>query len=218
MMNYSWGQQSRSTYHKTMVLRVNHYLKKKCDVASYEEELLSGYRIDAFGYNRKNKVWYLCEIKVEPSDLKKAPQQILDTKYHLPKTKLYHIGDTIVPVIAIPAKLANHLVKYNEWDSLCNTCKMIRAAIWVIEQSTVREVYKPRQRVARKLGVLPKAVKTKLVRVKTKTKNKLAKTKRPKLKVPKSTKIKRTRASKKRKATKSRSTKPKRTRTLKPKP
>jgi len=161
-MIFSWGLE-RSTRHATFVRRVRKYLEKKCGKADYELELVTGYRTDAFGYNRKSKIWYLCEIKVDPSDLKKAPQQILDTKFHFPKTPHYHKGDTIVPVIAIPARLATYLVKYDEWDSLRNTCKMVKAALWVIEQSTVREVVSP----GAKKSVKPKSARTSASKGKT---------------------------------------------------
>lgn len=211
MMNFLWPSE-RSTYHKTCVRRINKYLKQKCSKGGSEKGLVAGYRTDAFGYDGKSKTWYLCEIKVDPSDLKKGPQQILDTKYHFPKTKYYHIGDTIVPVIAIPAKLANHLVKVNEWKSLKNTCKMLNISIWVIEQSTVREVTKPKPKSNRKTSAVSKAVKTKVVSAKTTTKNKPAQTKKPKSKVGalKTTKSKKTSASTKRKSAASKATKSKR--------
>jgi hypothetical protein len=182
-----WGPEPRSTYHKTTVRRVNHYLKQKCSKADYELELVSGYRTDAFGYDRKSKTWYLCEIKVDPSDLKKAPQQILDTKFHFPKTRYYHIGDTIVPVIAIPARLANYLVKQNEWTSLRNTCKMVKAALWVVEQSTVREIMGPKTKKAVKTkSAKASTAKKKVTRTKKPTSKKRAvKSKRPKVKTAK---------------------------------
>lgn len=155
-----WGLEPRSTYHKTCVRRVNSYLKQKCSESGYERELVAGYKTDAFGYNRKSKIWYLCEIKVDPSDLKKAPQQILDTKFHFPQIRHYHTGDTIVPVIVIPAKLANYLVKINEWGSLRKTCRMVKVAIWVIEQSTVREVMSPKTKAVKTKSTGTKAVKT----------------------------------------------------------
>jgi hypothetical protein len=206
-MSLFWPSE-RSTYHKTCVRRVNSYLKQKCDEADYERELVTGYKTDAFGYNRKSKIWYLCEIKVDPNDLKKAPQQILDTKFHFPKTQHYHIGDTIVPVIAIPAKLANHLVKLNEWDSLRNTCKMVKAAVWVIEQSTVREVISPKI----------KAVKTKSPRTKT-IKKKTTGTKKAMLRsgAVKTTKLKKTKTVTKRRTGTIKNTKSRKVRKKTPK-
>lgn len=157
-----FGSEPRSTYHTTCVRRVNQYLKRKCSKGGYEKGLVSGYRTDAFGYDSKFKTWYLCEIKVDPSDLKKAPQQILDTKFHFPKSQYFHIGDKIVPVIAIPARLAKFQVKTNEWDSLRNTCKQLNIAIWVIEQSTVREVMGPKiKKVAKASTSKKKTARTK---------------------------------------------------------
>lgn len=223
-----WGSEPRSTYHKTIVRKVNHYLKQKCSKANYELELVTGYRTDAFGYDRKSKTWYICEIKVNPSDLKKAPQQILDTKFHFPKTRYYHTGDTVVPVIAIPARLANYLVKQNEWTSLRNTCKMVKVALWVVEQSTIREVMGPKVKkvvkaksarastakkkvtrtkktVTKKKAVKGKRLKTKTTKAKTtKRKTTRAKTKKSKSRAVKSTKAKGRKRKNTRKTTKAR--------------
>jgi hypothetical protein len=182
-MIFSWGIE-RSTYHGTCVRKVYRYLKQKCGEADYERQLVTGYITDALGHDVKRKTWYLCEIKVNESDLQKAPKQIFDTVFHFRKN---HIGDTIVPVIAFPARLQKELVKLNTWDSFCNICKTMKAAIWVIEQATVREFMNPKTKV----------VKTKTKRPKTKTtktKTTRAKKAKPKTRTTKSTKVKKTKA------------------------
>jgi hypothetical protein len=190
MINPFWSE-PRSTYHTTCVSRVKTYLKKKCGEAHADSEraLISGYRLDAFGHDRRSRTWYLCEIKVNPSDLKKATQQIQDYKFHFPKTKYYHSGDVIVTVIAVPAKLAKYLIKTNEWDSFKNTCKILNVSIWVIEQSTIQEVTGNKTK---------KAVKTKSVKAPT-TRKKITRTKKTSAKnrVTTSRKVRKTKTSKK---------------------
>ena len=136
-MEFSWGSE-RSTYHTTMVRRVHSYLKKQCTRANYEQKTVEGRQTDALSYidNGKFKTWFLCEIKVNPSDLLKAVSQIHDTAFRWRKT---HIGDTVIPVIAFPARLEKKLKDTDKWDSQCDLCKKSDVAIWIIEQSTVRE-------------------------------------------------------------------------------
>jgi hypothetical protein len=154
-----WGQSERSTYHTTCVRRVDHYLKKKCSGVAHSERKLVAERItDASGYDKKRKTWYLCEIKVNFTDFQKALYQIHDTAYRFPKNPFYHKGDAVVPVIALPSRLAKELVVHNIWDSLRDICRKMGVAIWVIEQSTIREVMGPN---------VKKAVKTKNARVST---------------------------------------------------
>ena len=189
-----WGAE-RSSYHGTCVRKVYRYLKKKCSIANYEESLVTGYITDAWGYNRNSKIWYLCEIKVNESDLQKAPKQIFDTVFHFPKTKFYHRGDTVVPVIAFPARLQKELVKFNTWDSLRNICRTMKVAIWVIEQSTIREVTRRKTKVAKTKSAMTKAVKAKQSKTKSaKTKTTIAKAAKSRLRTVKSTKARQTKA------------------------
>jgi hypothetical protein len=197
-----FGQPERSKYHGTCVRKVYRYLKQKCGEAIYERALVTGYVTDAAGHDVKRKTYYLCEIKVNESDLQKAPKQISDTVFHFRKN---HKGDTVVPVIAFPVRLEKELVKLNTWDSLYDICKHLKVAIWVIEQSTVREIMSPRT----------KAVKTKSARAST-TKTKTSRPKRTKSKTRavKSTKAPQTKTKRtKRRTTKTTRAKSKRAKT-----
>lgn len=137
-MSFNWGFSERSTYHTTCVHRVNAYLKRSCTIADFERKLVDNRITDALGIieKGKSKTWFLCEIKVNYSDLQKAPNQIHDTAFRF---KERHREDTIVPVIAFPARLQKELVDFNNWNSFRDICKKLDVAIWVIEQSTVRE-------------------------------------------------------------------------------
>jgi hypothetical protein len=84
----------------------------------------------------KSKTWFLCEIKVNYPDLQKAPNQIHDTAFRF---RQKHREDTIVPVIAFPARLQKELVDFDNWNSFRDICRRLDVAIWIIEQSTVRE-------------------------------------------------------------------------------
>jgi len=187
-----WGPEPRSKYHTTIVRKVYRYLitKQECDKAGYEKQLVPGLRTDAVGYNTKRKTWYLCEIKVDESDLLKAPLQIYQTvsRFSSPKNPRYHKGDAVVPVIAFPTRVQKILVQHNNWDSLCNLCKTTGVAIWVIKQSTVKEVMGPK---------IKKSVKTKSARAST-TKTKTLRAKKTKAKGTKRRITKTTRAKSKR--------------------
>ncbi|MFC2066237.1 hypothetical protein ACFLUO_04140 [Chloroflexota bacterium] len=134
----NWLGSDRSTYHTTCVHRVNAYLKRSCTIADFERKLVDNRITDALGIIEKGifKTWFLCEIKVNYSDLQKAPNQIHDTAFRF---KQRHKGDTVVPVIAFPARLQKELVDFDNWNSFRDICKRLDVSIWVVEQSTVRE-------------------------------------------------------------------------------
>jgi hypothetical protein len=141
-----------------MVRRVHSYLKKKCSVADSERKTVEGRTTDALGYidGDKFKTWYLCEIKVNPSDLLKGVSQIHDTAFRF---KQAHKGDIVIPVLAFPTRLQQQLIQDNKWNSHCDLCKRSDVAIWIIEQSTVREFRNPT--TAKTKEVAPKATKSK---------------------------------------------------------
>jgi len=161
-----WGE--RSTYHKTCVRRVHAHLRRKYGIADFERSLVSDRITDAWGYDKKSKTWYLCEIKVNWSDLQKAPLQIHDTALRFKKN---HKDSAVVPVIALPLKLQKELVKINTWNSFCDTCKKLNMAIWVIEQSSVRQIQSPRHKTSKAITSKPKVTKIKIAATK-KTKSK----------------------------------------------
>lgn len=166
MNNLLWGTEPRSTYHNTCVKRVRKYLERKCGKAGSERKLIPGHITDAYGFNKKQKIIYLCEVKVERSDLNRAPKTIYETVL---KFKRNHKDyDTVVPVIAVGLRLHKFLVKQDNWESLFNMCKNLSIALWVIEQSTIREVISPK---------INKIVKTKSSRAST-TKKKVTKAKK----------------------------------------
>ncbi|MBA7507948.1 hypothetical protein ES706_06678 [subsurface metagenome] len=188
-MAYIWGLEPRSTYHKTCVRKVYRYLKNKCDKADYEKKLVADRITDALGYNAKSKIWYLCEIKVNWNDAQKGVTQIHDTAFRFRKT---HRGYTVVPVLAIPSRLQKELAKFDNWNSLRAQCTNSGIAIWVIEQSAVREIMSPTTKAVKTKSAVTKAVKTK--RPKT-TKTRTTRTKtiaRPKKSSVKSSTAKKT--------------------------
>ena len=193
-----WGPAERSTYHKTCVKKVYRYLKNKCDEADYERKLVADRITDALGCNTKSRTWYLCEIKVNWNDAQKGVTQTHDTAFRFKKT---HRGYTIVPVLAIPSRLQKELVKFDNWDSLCDQCKNSGIAIWVIEQAGVREITKPKTKIVKAKSAVPKVVKTKRLKTKatkttttgtkTKAKTKKSSVQSPKAKRPKTQSTKR---------------------------
>lgn len=189
----------RSTYHATCVKKVYRYLKNKCGEADFERKLVADRITDTFGYNKKLKTWYICEIKVNWSDLQKAAYQIHDTAFRFRKN---HRGVTVVPVIAFPKRLYKELIKFDNWGSFCDICTTMSVAVWVIEQSTIREVVYPK---------INKPVKTTKSKATTTAKKKTTKTKKPKSKVEvsKTAKRKKSPVSTKRKTTTSRTHKSK---------
>ncbi len=136
MLN-SLFRSERSTYHKTMVRKVHAYLKKNYSVADFERSLVTDRITDAFAYDNKTKTWYLCEIKVNWGDLQKALYQIHDTVFRFKRT---HKSSIVIPVIAFPARLQRELVKSDNWGSFRDSCKNNGVAIWIIEQSFVRQL------------------------------------------------------------------------------
>jgi hypothetical protein len=200
-----WGPTERSTYHGTCVRKVDRYLNKKCTVAHSERKLVAERITDASGYDAKRKTWYLCEIKVNWSDLQKAPYQIHDTAFRFPRNPFYHKGDTVMPVIALPARLQKELVQHHNWDSLRDQCTKTGIGLWIIEQSGVREITSPNT----------KGVKTKSARASTaKTKTSRAKKTKSKTRAVKSTKAPQTKTKRtKRRTTKTTRAKSKRAKT-----
>ena len=136
---FSWGPE-RSTYHKTMVQWVHAYLNRKYGVADSERSLVDDRITDTFAYDKKSKTLYLCEIKVNWNDLQKAPYQIHDTVFRF---KRAHKGAKVVPVVAFPLRLQKELIKEDTWGSFRDTCKKIGVAIWIIEQSSIRQAQGP---------------------------------------------------------------------------
>jgi len=136
------GYPERSTYHTTMVKRVNGHLGRICTGAEKEMGLVYGRITDAWGYDGKTRTYYICEIKVNFKDLQKAVYQIYDTAFrYKPK---YDKDAKIIPVIAFPERLYEELVGYDNWGSLSDACNKLGIAIWIIEQSTVRQVQGPK--------------------------------------------------------------------------
>ena len=137
-----FGYPERSTYHTTMVKRVNGYLRRICTAAEKEMGLVYGRITDAWGYDGKTRTYYVCEIKVNFKDLQKAVYQIHDTAFrYKPK---YDKDANIIPVIAFPKGLYKELVDYDNWGSLSDACNKLGVAIWIIEQSTVRQIQGPK--------------------------------------------------------------------------
>jgi len=111
---------------------------------------------DAWGYDRNTKTWYLCEIKVNPSDLLKAVTQIHDTCY---KFKPKDPEDTVIPVIAIPVRLYDHFMQndVDQWKSFRTLCDTTHIAIWIIEQSAIPQIQGPKPKVTTKPKATTKA-------------------------------------------------------------
>jgi len=213
-----WGSEPRSTYHDTCVRRVRKYLEKKCGQAVSEGKVVPGHITDAYGFNKKLKIIYLCEVKVRRSDLRRAPNQIYETALRFKRKRKDY--NTVVPVIAVPARLQNFLIKQDNWEPLCLMCGNLGIAVWVIEQSTIREVLGPKIQKSVKASTTKKKsaprrtiAKTRKVKKARTTKKKItrAKTTESKKRLTKSYKTKRPKTrgtkrkiSKKRKATKGR--------------
>lgn len=156
MAGLYWGE--KSTYHNTIVHRVYAQLKRNGCTADFERSLVPNRVTDTFGYNKSKNTWYLCEIKVNWSDLQKAVTQIHETVYNFKRSPLYLKKEAkIVPVIAIPNSLYSELVKYydHQWGSFCSLCKTNNIALWVVEQSTIRQIIKDTKPSATKLKSVP---------------------------------------------------------------
>jgi len=140
-----FGGSERSTYHTTMVNRVNGHLRRICTSAEKEIGLVDNRITDAWGYDAKTRTYYLCEIKVNYKDLQKAVYQIHDTAFrYKPK---YDREATIIPVIAFPRRLYEELVDNDNWKSFRDICNKSGVAIWSIEQSTVRQIHGPKPKL-----------------------------------------------------------------------
>ena len=192
-MIFGWGPERKTWYfdHDACVRKVERYLRRKYGEADRERELVEDRRTDAFGYNKNTKTWYVCEIKVDPTDLLKAPFQIMDTAFRFRKKKPFH---NVTPVIAIPAPLHRRIQRQDIWRSLSEQCRQNNTELWIIESGAVRELQTVGA-VARK----PKVEKAKVVKPKP------AKAKTPKAKVTK----RKTTVRKKTKVTKAKTTKAK---------
>jgi len=162
-MIFGWPE--RSTYHTTMVNRVNAHLRRICTAAEKEMGLVYGRITDAWGYDGKTRTYYVCEIKVNFKDLQKAIYQIHDTAFRYKPR--YDKDANIIPVIAFPKGLYKELVDYENWGSLSDACNKLGVAIWVIEQSAVRQVQGPKPTRKPKTVTKPKPA----TRAKTKTKS-----------------------------------------------
>ena len=172
MEEFLYGK-SRSTYHPTCVKRVKSYLTRICTVAEKEQGLIPRRITDAWGYDDNKKIWYLCEIKVDGKDLYKAVVQIHDTVNRFQDSSLYKSrGGVIVPVIAIPKLLYDGSVKYSteKWGSYCSLCETNNIALWIIEQSTVRQLQGPKPKTAAKAKATTKAKTTAKPKAATKSK------------------------------------------------
>jgi len=159
MEEFLYGK-SRSTYHNTIVHKVFAYLKRNGCTADFERRLVNQRITDAFGYSKRTKTWYICEIKVDGSDLYKAVAQIHDTVNRFQHSPLYQSkGGTIVPVIAIPKRLYDGSLKYSteKWGSFCSLCRTTNIALWIVEQSTVRQIQGPKVKSTTKEKSVAKA-------------------------------------------------------------
>jgi hypothetical protein len=142
MINFL-GYTERSTYHITCVNRVKSHLKRICRDAGKERGFVPGRITDAWGYDNKTKTLYFCEIKVNPGDLLKAVSQIHDTVF---KYKPKDSRIKVIPVIAVPKRLYDEFSKYDlgQWKSFRSLCKTANIAIWIIEQSNIRQIQGPK--------------------------------------------------------------------------
>jgi hypothetical protein len=180
-----WGYTERSTDHALKVTRVKNYLKTFCTETDVERSLVPGRITDAFGYDKVTNTFYVCEIKVSPGDWEKAITQLHITSSNY---KPRHTNTVIIPVFAIPNRLATELLKYKplEWKSIKSLCKNNKIAIWIIEQSSIRQIQGPKPRVLKsKTGKATKKTKTrtkkKAITSKKKTTKQTSKTvKKPK--------------------------------------
>jgi len=156
-----------------MVNKVKSHLKRFCTTAGKEHGFVSGRITDAYGLDKATRTIYLCEIKVNPTDLLKAVSQIHDTVSRFtPKDP----KNTVIPVIAVPKRLFDEWGRYNidKWDSFKKLCKTTHIAIWIIEQSTIRQIQGPKPKSPK--VKTKKSIKTKVVaqpKIKRKTTKKL---------------------------------------------
>jgi len=137
----------RSKAHDRCAGRVKSHLKTICTSAEKEQGLVSGTRIDAWGYDSKKKILYLCEIKVQHKDFPKSIDQITNAERRVKLSPEFtRLGKArIVPVVAISNSLYNEETGYypEKWASFCNTCSRLNISIWVVEQSNIRYLQGP---------------------------------------------------------------------------
>ena len=150
MSEWLYGKSGKSTYHTTCVRRVKTHLKKFCIQGGEEKKFVEGRRIDAWGYDKNTKILYFCEIKVDPKDLTKGVNQIHDSFYNFnPPNSV----DKVIPVIAIPKKLAEWSYKNEtgKWRSFRALCKTTNITIWIIEQSNIVQIQGPKPKAPKKI-------------------------------------------------------------------
>lgn len=165
-MSWLFGPERRTWYkdHDACVQKVYRYLKAKCSEADLERQLVADRRTDAYGYDKKAKIWYVCEIKVDWSDLQKAVYQVTDTAFRFQKTKR---ASSVIPVLAIPTPLQKKLHKWDNWQSLCESCRRSGIEIWLIDSGTVKQVKGTQVTPPKMEGAKPSAVKVRVTEAKT---------------------------------------------------
>jgi hypothetical protein len=176
MRDLIWGRPEKSTYHTTMVNKVKSHLKRFCTDAGKEHGFVSGRITDAYGYNKVTKTIYFCEIKVNPNDLLKAITQLhITTSNYTPKSREF-IEYNVIPVVAIPKKLAGELAKYKplDWKSFRLLCRTNKIALWIIEQSNIVQIQGPKPK-APKRKAQKSSTKSKPTKRKTTAKSKVTK-------------------------------------------
>jgi len=186
-----WGYSERSTYHTTCVNRVASHLKRFCIEAGKERKFVSGRITDAWGYDSKTKTIYFCEIKVNSKDLMKGVYQIYETAFkYTPKDP----RNNVIPVIAIPKKLYNELIKHDieQWKSFRSLCETNKITIWIIEQSAIQQMKIPKLKTPTKTKETTRAGIIRKPKIKAKLKTSTKKRAIVKAKTPKkiNTKIK----------------------------
>jgi hypothetical protein len=147
------GMPRRSQTHAYCVNRVTTHLKKICTVADKETKLVPGRVTDAWGYDNKKKVWYICEIKVAGTDLPKSAYQIHDTVCKFKESEYYaKRPGTIVPVLAITSQFYLALRKHSlsKWEHFTDLLKIDNTAIWVVEQSAIHAITRTKRKATTK--------------------------------------------------------------------
>jgi len=119
ILSYNLFGPTRSQAHAWCVGRVKRHLETMCTSADKERGLVP-YRItDAWGYDSRKRVLYLCEIKVQHKDFYKSVVQIMDTVRQVKLSPEYKRLDKgiVVPVIAISNGLYHEEIDYypEEW-------------------------------------------------------------------------------------------------------
>ena len=167
-MLFGWPAE-RSTYHTTMVNRVKSHLKRLYSDAGKERGFVPGRITDAYGYDKVTKTVFFCEVKVGPTDLLKSVFQIKDTVFrYIPKDPRI----TAIPVIAVPKRLFDEWgqLNYDKWVSFTNLCKTNKIALWIIEQSDIKQIQGPKPKAPKeKVNKTTKAKKSAITKAKKKT-------------------------------------------------